>query len=48
MKIPAVSLGGGGKGGGAHTLTEWYDPTGRELGIKRLFLTTAAIAGLQQ
>ncbi len=48
MKIPAISLGGGGKGGGAHTLNEWYDPTGRELGIKRLFLTTVALAGLQQ
>lgn len=48
MKIPAVSLGGGGKGGGAHTLAEWYDPAGRELGLKRLFLLTAALAGLQQ
>ena len=48
MKIPAVSLGGGGKGGGAHTLAEWYDATGRELGIKRLFLVTASLAGLQQ
>lgn len=48
MKMPAVSLGGGGKGGGAHTLAEWYDPVGRELGIKRLFLVTAALAGLQQ
>jgi tripeptide aminopeptidase len=47
MKIPAVSLGGGGKGGGAHTLTEWYDPSGRELGIKRLFLLAVAMAGLQ-
>jgi tripeptide aminopeptidase len=48
MKIPAVSLGGGGKGGGAHTLAEWYDPSGRELGLKRLFLTTTALASLQQ
>ena len=48
MKIPAISLGGGGKGGGAHTLSEWYDPAGRELGLKRLFLVTAALAGLQQ
>ena len=48
MKIPAISLGGGGKGGGAHTLSEWYDPAGRELGLKRLFLVTAAMAGLQQ
>jgi tripeptide aminopeptidase len=48
MNIPAVSLGGGGKGGGAHTLAEWYDPSGRELGLKRLFLITAALAGLQR
>jgi di/tripeptidase len=48
MKIPAVSLGGGGKGGGAHTLAEWYDPTARETGIKRLFLAALALAGLQQ
>ena len=48
MSIPAVSLGGGGKGGGAHSLTEWYDPNGRELGLKRLLLTTVALAGLQQ
>lgn len=48
LKIPAVSLGGGGKGGGAHTLAEWYDPSGRETGVKRLLLITVALAGLQQ
>lgn len=48
LGIPAVSLGGGGKGGGSHTLAEWYDPTGRALGLKRLYLTTLALAGLQQ
>jgi acetylornithine deacetylase/succinyl-diaminopimelate desuccinylase-like protein len=47
LGIPAVALGGGGKGGGAHTLDEWYEPAGRELGLKRLFLTTVALAGLQ-
>jgi acetylornithine deacetylase/succinyl-diaminopimelate desuccinylase-like protein len=47
MGIPAVALGGGGAGGGAHTLNEWYDPTGRELGAKRLFLTVVALAGLR-
>lgn len=47
LGIPAVSLGGGGKGGGSHTLAEWYDPTGRALGLKRLYLTTLALAGLQ-
>jgi len=47
MGIPAVSLGGGGKGSGSHTLAEWYDPTGRTLGLKRLYLATVALAGLQ-
>lgn len=47
MGIPAVSLGGGGKGGGSHTLAEWYDPTGRALGLKRLYLIVLALAGIQ-
>jgi tripeptide aminopeptidase len=47
LGIPAVSVGGGGKGGGSHTLTEWYDATGRETGLKRLFLTTVSLAGVQ-
>jgi acetylornithine deacetylase/succinyl-diaminopimelate desuccinylase-like protein len=47
LGIPAVSVGGGGKGGGSHTLTEWYDATGRETGLKRLFLTTISLAGVQ-
>jgi len=45
LGIPAVSLGGGGTGGGAHTASEWYDPTGRALGLKRLYLLTLALAG---
>ncbi len=28
LGIPAISLGGGGKASGSHTLDEWYDPTG--------------------
>jgi tripeptide aminopeptidase len=47
LGIPAVALGGGGSGGGAHTLDEWYDPTGRELGLKRLFLIALSLAGLR-
>ena len=45
--IPAVALGGGGKGGGSHTTAEWYDATGRELGLKRIVLITLALAGVQ-
>jgi tripeptide aminopeptidase len=47
LGIPAVSLGGGGKGSGSHTLAEWYDPTDRALGLKRLYLASLALAGLQ-
>lgn len=47
LNIPAVAIGAGGRGGGSHTLNEWYDPAGRELGLKRLFLTTLTLAGVQ-
>lgn len=47
MGIPAIALGGGGTGGGSHTLSEWYDPAGRALGLKRLFLTMVTLAGVQ-
>ncbi len=40
----AVAIGAGGSGGGAHTLHEWYDPSNRELGLKRIMLTALAIA----
>ena len=32
-------VGVGGQGGGAHTPAEWYDPEGRDLGLKRILLT---------
>ena len=44
LGLPAVTLGGGGSGGGTHTLEEWYDPAGRELGIKRALLLVVALA----
>jgi acetylornithine deacetylase/succinyl-diaminopimelate desuccinylase-like protein len=47
LGIPAIAVGGGGRAGGAHTLAEWYDPTNRELGLKRILLTALAIAGVE-
>ena len=44
----AVAIGAGGSGGGAHTLHEWYDPIGRELGLRRILLTVLALAGAQE
>lgn len=39
MGIPAVCIGAGGQGGGAHTMGEWYRSDGRDLGLKRVLLT---------
>jgi tripeptide aminopeptidase len=38
LGIPAISIGTGGQGGGAHTPSEWYHPEGRELGLRRILL----------
>jgi tripeptide aminopeptidase len=43
LGIPAVSIGAGGQGGGAHTAAEWYRPDGRDLGLKRILLTAALL-----
>jgi di/tripeptidase len=46
MGQEAIAIGGGGSGGGAHTLQEWFDSNGRELGLKRVLLTLLALAGV--
>jgi tripeptide aminopeptidase len=42
----AIAIGAGGSGGGAHTIHEWYDPAGRDLGLKRVLLLTLSLAGV--
>lgn len=44
--IPAITLGGGGKSGGAHSLDEWYLNKDGYEGIQRIFLTLTAQAGI--
>jgi acetylornithine deacetylase/succinyl-diaminopimelate desuccinylase-like protein len=39
LGIPAIAIGAGGIGGGAHTTGEWFSPEGRDLGLKRILLT---------
>ena len=36
--VPALAIGAGGTGGGLHTTAEWYNPTGRELALRRTLL----------
>ena len=43
LGIPALSMGAGGEGGGAHTISEWYSAKGRELGLRRVLLLTLAM-----
>ena len=45
LGVPAITLGAGGNGGGIHTRNEWYDATGRELGLRRILLLLFALAG---
>lgn len=44
LGIPALSIGAGGDGGGAHTLGEWYMDRNRELGLRRVLLLILALA----
>jgi len=45
LGLEAITLGAGGTGGGAHTIHEWYDPAGRDQGLKRLALLILLLAG---
>ncbi len=47
LGIQAISMGSGGLAGGAHSLGEWYDPTGREAGLQRILLTLLGVAGVE-
>ena len=46
--IDAISIGAGGNGGGAHSLQEWYEPAGREIGLQRALLTLLGVSGVAQ
>lgn len=48
LGIPAVTLGGGGKFGGAHTLEEYFDPTDAFYGVQKIFLTILGLVGVEK
>jgi acetylornithine deacetylase/succinyl-diaminopimelate desuccinylase-like protein len=43
LGVPALSVGAGGEGGGAHTMAEWYSARDRETGLKRVLLLVLAM-----
>jgi tripeptide aminopeptidase len=46
LGIEAIAIGAGGSGGGAHSLQEWYESEGREIGLKRVLLTLLGSSGV--
>ncbi len=46
LGIPAIAIGAGGRGGGVHTSSEWYDNTDGTLGVARALMVLVAAAEL--
>jgi len=44
LRIPAITIGGGGQGSGAHSLNETYDPTDSWKGTERALLLILSLA----
>jgi acetylornithine deacetylase/succinyl-diaminopimelate desuccinylase-like protein len=47
LGIPSITIGAGGTSGNSHTLEEWYDPRGREIGLTRALLVLLGLAMLK-
>lgn len=46
LGVPAIAIGAGGRGGGVHTPSEWYDNTDGALGVARALTVLVAAAEL--
>jgi acetylornithine deacetylase/succinyl-diaminopimelate desuccinylase-like protein len=47
LGIPAVTIDGGGKGGGAHSLSEWFDTQDSHLGTQWALLFVLTLTGVR-
>lgn len=47
LGVPAVTLGGGGKFGGVHTLEEFFDPSDAYYGPQQVLLTMLGLVGVE-
>jgi acetylornithine deacetylase/succinyl-diaminopimelate desuccinylase-like protein len=47
LGIPAITIGAGGSSGNSHTLDEWYDARGRDIGLKRALLILLGMVGMK-
>lgn len=48
MGIPAITIGGGGQGFGAHSLDEWFRNDNGAVGVQRVLLVVLAEVGVTQ
>jgi len=48
LGIPAMTIGGGGQGFGAHSLDEWFRHENGALGVQRVMLIVLAQVGVAQ
>jgi tripeptide aminopeptidase len=46
LGVPAIAIGAGGRGGDAHTASEWFDNTSGTVGLARALTIVVAAAGL--
>ena len=46
LGIPAICVGGGGKGGACHSVDEWYDSKDAYKGSQRVLAAIFALVGL--
>ncbi|MDT8428882.1 MAG: M20/M25/M40 family metallo-hydrolase [Pseudomonadales bacterium] len=46
LGIPAITIGGGGQGGGAHSPEEWFEPVESHRGPQLALLLTLALTGV--
>jgi len=46
LGIPAITIAGGGEGGGAHSPGEWFAPTNSHVGPQTALLTLLGLAGI--
>ena len=47
LNIPAITIAGGGNGGGSHTPGEWYSPENSHFGPQLALLITLALVGIE-
>ncbi|GIS51029.1 MAG: hypothetical protein Ct9H90mP25_4630 [Gammaproteobacteria bacterium] len=47
LDIPAITIAGGGRGGGAHSPGEWFIPTNSHLGPQAALLITLSMVGIK-